>query len=329
VSLNGTPQLYTVYDGSNPYMDFNGSGQLTERYLYNPNALSQFYGQVSANDNVQWFLTDNINSIRQVVSANGTVLDAITYDPYGNIVNQTNAANASRFLYAGGAYDSLTGYDQFGRRYYNPSDGRWTSQDPLGLGPDSNLYRYVNNSPLNYVDNMGTAKFKVCNADYTDSTKAAEKLHFIETYIKTLEKSLNKLPQDEREQAIKEFKKFYNNIVKKTEAGVILDNCFTWCNIVDNKFVGFKVLRKYVKVKLVIWQYPPFPPFGFPYHRIAHGALKIILPDGTYFYVDNGWWGGVDYVNIGGPGFSGASSKTVETHIFIERDVPFYCSLKD
>src|SRR5579875_3664633 len=47
VSLNGTPELYTVYDGSNPYMDFNGSSQLTERYLYNPNALSQFYGQVS------------------------------------------------------------------------------------------------------------------------------------------------------------------------------------------------------------------------------------------------------------------------------------------
>jgi hypothetical protein len=66
VSLNGTPQLYTVYDGANPYMDFNGSGQLTERYLYNPNALSQFYGQVSANGTVQWFLTDNIHSIRRV-----------------------------------------------------------------------------------------------------------------------------------------------------------------------------------------------------------------------------------------------------------------------
>src|SRR5579875_3391351 len=158
VSLNGTPELYTVYDGSNPYMDFNGSGQLTERYLYNPNALSQFYGQVSANGTVQWFLTDNINSIRQVVSSNGNVLDAITYDPYGNIINQTNAANAPRFLYAGGAYDSLTGYDQFGRRYYDPSDGRWTSQDPLGFkAGDTNLYRYTGNSPLNRTDSSGLA----------------------------------------------------------------------------------------------------------------------------------------------------------------------------
>jgi RHS repeat-associated protein len=156
VSLNGTPQLYTVYDGANPYLDFNGSGQLTERYLYNPNALSQFYGQVSASGNVQWFLTDNIHSIRQVVSASGSVLDLITYDPYGNILSQTNAANAPRFLYAGGAYDSLTGYNQFGRHYYDPSDGRWTSQDPLGFkAGDTDLYRYVFNAPTNETDPSG------------------------------------------------------------------------------------------------------------------------------------------------------------------------------
>ena len=60
VSLNGTQQLYTVYDGSNPYMDFNGSGTLTERYLTNPNGLNQFYGQVSASGTTEWFLTDNL-----------------------------------------------------------------------------------------------------------------------------------------------------------------------------------------------------------------------------------------------------------------------------
>jgi RHS repeat-associated protein len=161
VSLNGTPQLYTVYDGANPYLDFNGNGQLTERYLTNPNVLSQFYGQVDANGNTQWFLTDNLGSVREVVDNGGSVLDAIVYDPYGNILSQTNAANAPRFLYAGGAYDSLTGYDQFGRRYYDPSDGRWTSQDPLGFkAGDGNLYRYVGNDPTDAVDPLGLWKYK-------------------------------------------------------------------------------------------------------------------------------------------------------------------------
>jgi RHS repeat-associated protein len=148
VSLNGTTQLYTVYDGSNPYIDFNGSGTLTERYLTNPNALSQLYGQVNGSGTVQWFLTDNINSIREVVSTSGSVLDAITYDPYGNILSQTNSGNAPRFLYAGGTFDQIADTNGFGNRQESPQNGRWTSQDPLGFkAGDTNLYRYVLNAP--------------------------------------------------------------------------------------------------------------------------------------------------------------------------------------
>jgi RHS repeat-associated protein len=156
VSLNGTTQLYTVYDGANPYMDFNGSGTLTQRYLTNPKVLSQFYGQVNASGTVQWFLTDNINSIRQVVGTSGSVLNEITYDPYGNILNQTNAAYAPRMLYAGGGYDPLTGNYQFKARNYSPADGRFVSQDLLGFkAGDTDLYRYVGNRPTNLVDPSG------------------------------------------------------------------------------------------------------------------------------------------------------------------------------
>ena len=155
VSLNGTQQLYTVYDGSNPYIDFNGSGTLTQRYLTNPNALNQFYGQVSASGTTEWYLTDNINSIRQVVSTTGSVLDAITYDPYGNIVSQTNAANAPRFGFTGGTYDSITGSDQFVERPYKPSVGRFVSQDWQGLRPDIDPYRYVGNQPSDEIDPLG------------------------------------------------------------------------------------------------------------------------------------------------------------------------------
>jgi RHS repeat-associated protein len=162
VSLNGSPTLYTVFNGSNPYMDFNGSGTLAERYLANPNALSQYYGQVNASGTVQWFLTDNLNSIRQVISANGVSLDAITYDPWGNIVGQTNSGNAPRILYAGGIADSLTGNVQFDARTYNPSDARWLEQDPLGFAArDANLYRYVSNDSMKATDPSGQAEFKI------------------------------------------------------------------------------------------------------------------------------------------------------------------------
>ena len=39
---------------------------------------------------------------------------------------------------------------------YNPTTGRWLSQDPIGFdGGDANLYRYVLNSPVNKTDPSG------------------------------------------------------------------------------------------------------------------------------------------------------------------------------
>ena len=91
-----------------------------------------------------------------MVDSSGNSLDAIAYDPWGNIITQSNAANAPRMMYAGGAYDPITGTYTDGAREENPFDGRWISQDPLGFGArDTNLYRYVSNSPTSMIDPKG------------------------------------------------------------------------------------------------------------------------------------------------------------------------------
>ncbi len=63
--LNGTPQMWTVWDGQNPYLQFDGTGSLTERYLTNPAALNQFFAKVGASGGVEWLLTDRLGSVRR------------------------------------------------------------------------------------------------------------------------------------------------------------------------------------------------------------------------------------------------------------------------
>ncbi len=56
-----------------------------------------------------------------------------------------------------------TGLDYFGARYYSGAQGRFTSPDPVWITPrrmldpqELNLYAYVRNNPLRYVDPDGT-----------------------------------------------------------------------------------------------------------------------------------------------------------------------------
>ena len=52
----------------------------------------------------------------------------------------------------------------FGAREYDPETGRWTTKDPIGFGGgDTNLYGYVAQDPLSYIDPSGLSEQDVIN----------------------------------------------------------------------------------------------------------------------------------------------------------------------
>jgi RHS repeat-associated protein len=169
---SGGGQTWTVYNGTSadalPYADFNGSGTLLTRYVSGPGIVNgavvdELLARTSSGGTTAWYLTDKLDSVRDIVSSSGTELDHIVYDSFGNILTETNVSNGDRFKFAGMVYDSTTGQYYDRARGYNPAIGRFTSSDPLVFkAGDGDLYRYVRNSPTDDVDSTGAADADLC-----------------------------------------------------------------------------------------------------------------------------------------------------------------------
>jgi RHS repeat-associated protein len=60
------------------------------------------------------------------------------------------------FGFAGCLYDEDTKLCHFGAREYDAEVGRWLQKDPILFeGGDSNLYSYVLQDPVNFIDPSG------------------------------------------------------------------------------------------------------------------------------------------------------------------------------
>ena len=78
------------------------------------------------------------------------------YDSFGNVTDESGPAVDFIFGYTGKAWDADAELYDYYHRMYDPVVGRFASADPLGLASgDANLYRYVGNNPLNYIDPTG------------------------------------------------------------------------------------------------------------------------------------------------------------------------------
>ena len=171
-----------IYDNGQVVLQFDktGSGDaddadLSHRYLWGPGvdqllADEQVSSLESAGE-VLWAIADNQGSIKDVIDSNGDLRVHRVFDTFGNVVDETHYDTSGDpviggdpefvdevFAYTGRYFDENTGLQNNLNRWYDPSVGRWMSEDPIGFeAGDANLYRYVGNSPTNWIDPGGLA----------------------------------------------------------------------------------------------------------------------------------------------------------------------------
>ncbi len=90
---------------------------------------------------------------------NGNKAWTIEYYPFGGIYNDTASERENDLGFAYKPFDAGTGLSYFGARHYDPSLGRFTGIDPVGVNPSDfrtfNRYSYGFNNPNAYVDPDG------------------------------------------------------------------------------------------------------------------------------------------------------------------------------
>ncbi len=155
--VDGVQQRY-VYDGDQVLLQYDETNTRTHRYVYGTGIDELLL--VETPDDFFWTLDDYLGSIRHARNEDGSEGFTREYDSFGNITEETqfDAQNPVDviFGYTGREFDEETGLQYNRARYYNPGTGRFISNDPSGFaGGDANLYRYVGNSPIIFVDPSG------------------------------------------------------------------------------------------------------------------------------------------------------------------------------
>ncbi len=147
-------------DQLRPIAELDGTGNVVSRFVYASRLNVPDY--VIRDGALYKIISDHLGSPRIVLDADAetrTVVQRLDFDPFG-IVTQDSAPGWQPFGFAGGLYDPDTKLVRFGARDYDPETGRWTSKDPIGFsGGNPNLYGYVLEDPINFVDPAGLYSF--------------------------------------------------------------------------------------------------------------------------------------------------------------------------
>ena len=161
--LNGTVTKQWVWDGTTLREERDAANNVTKRYY----AQGVVLGATAAATDKVTYTRDHLGSIREMVDGTGALRARYDYDAWGQRTKTTGALDAD-MGFTGHYTDDTLGLVAAPFRFYRPDLGRWLSRDPIEEEGGINLYGYVGNNPLFWVDPLGLDLDVYVDRDYAD-----------------------------------------------------------------------------------------------------------------------------------------------------------------
>lgn len=151
---SGVPTRY-IYDiAGNLLAEADADNKITRYYIYGAGLLAM----VTPADKVYCYHYNAIGSTIAITDQEQNLVNKYAYAPFGEILNEEeDIPQPFKFVGRYGVmYEESNGLYYMGARYYDPSDGRFISEDPIGFeSGEVNLFAYAGNNPMLVIDPLG------------------------------------------------------------------------------------------------------------------------------------------------------------------------------
>ena len=127
--------------------------------LGNARCLHWAQRSVPIDDQMRYTLEDHLGSCVMELNEDAVVTSAEGYYPFGETAWMAPESEIEyRFIRYSGKEMDVSGLYYYGARYYAPWLQRWVSSDPAGDVDGLNLYGFVGNNPVSFVDVQGNSR---------------------------------------------------------------------------------------------------------------------------------------------------------------------------
>jgi RHS repeat-associated protein len=147
-----------VYEGANVIEEVDQSGNLLARYSQGV-GIDEPLGETRSGA-TSYYEQDGLGSVTSLSSSGGSLSNTYAYDSFGNLATSSGTVT-NPFQYTGRDYDPETGLRYYRARYYDPSAGRFISEDPIKFFGGMNFYVYAGDSPTGFSDPSGLRRVPI------------------------------------------------------------------------------------------------------------------------------------------------------------------------